>query len=296
MIIKKATPEDREHIYKIWNICFTDDEAYINNYLDNCFPETTTWLLGENRDEFCSVLSIIPSFFIEKGERINGGYLYGVGTLPTHRGKSYSKFLMNHAVEAAKTEGLSYILVKPAEESLFQLYKKSGFDKEICSCFAVLNQKGNQKPLPEHTLERITFEDFRVFRETNMADLLYLWPEKVLKYAWDEIMLREGIAMKRSGKESYFIGYPSIFDGKESFSILESNINSASNSEDLAIIQNLLFSKTNTITIETPLLFSASAEQIGNGMQMKRLSALFMELEKGTWDKANNRLLSLPME
>ena len=296
MIIKKAGLEEREHIFKIWKACFTDDEAYITNYLDYCFPETTTWLLGENPDEFCSVLSIIPSFFIEKGERINGGYLYGVGTLPTHRGKSYSKILMNHAVEEAKKEGLFYILVKPAEESLFTLYKNSGFDKEIYSGFTIITQSAEHIPAQKILLESLTFEKFLAFRERSMADYIYLWPEKILKYAWNEIMQREGIALNTPGKESYFIGYPSEINGETLFSTLETNTTDAPERE--SFISNIQNSTKNIsgISFETPLLCPSDLYSDLKFPQNQKLSALFMELKPGTWEKANSRLLSLPME
>jgi len=296
MIIKKAGLEEREHIFKIWKACFTDDEAYITNYLDNCFPETTTWLLGESRDEFCSVLSIIPSFFIEKGEGINGGYLYGVGTLPTHRGKSYSKILMHHAVEEARSEGLSYILVKPAEESLFPLYKNSGFDKEIYSIFAELQQSPNQISSQISSMERLSFEKFRVFREKSMADYIYLWPDKVLQYAWNEIMQRGGVALNTPGEMSYFIGYPSIIDGKTVFSTLETNTGTTPESENfISFIQNS-DKNISGFSLETPLHYPSNLLSGINFPQNQKLSALFMELKSGTWEKANNRMLSLPME
>ena len=296
MIIKKAGFEDREHIFKIWNSCFTDDEAYITTYLDYCFSETTTWLLGDNSGDFCSVLSIIPSFFIEKGERINGGYLYGVGTLPTHRGKSYSKILMNHAVEAAKTEGLSYILVKPAEESLFALYKNSGFNKEIYSGNITLDQSSAEIPVQKPSLEKLSFEKFREFRERSMADYIYLWPEKVLHYAWNEIMQRGGVALNTPQKESYLIGYPSIIDGKSVFSVLETNTATTPERENfISFIKNSA-NDISGIVFETPLHYPSDLISGINFPQNQKLSALFMELEPGTWEKANSRMLSLPME
>jgi len=296
MIIKKAGLEEREHIFKIWKACFTDDEAYITTYLDYCFPETTTWLLGENPDEFCSVLSIIPSFFIEKSEVINGGYLYGVGTLPTHRGKSYSKILMNHAVEAAKTEGLSYILVKPAEESLFPLYKNSGFDNEIYSRSAVSQQFPKHIPAQLPSPEMLSFEKFREFREGSMADYIYLWPEKVLQYAWDEIMQRGGVALNAPGKEKYLIGYPSVINGKTVFSALETNTTTTPERKNFfSFIQNSS-KNISGISFETPLLYPSDLKSGKSGSQNPKLSALFMELKPGIWEKANNRMLSLSME
>src|SRR3989339_901341 len=91
MTIRLASPEDNEHIFKIWYACFTDDQAYIMNYLKYCLPYTKTWVLGVENGEFVSCLSIIPSYFILNSKIIRGGYLYAVGTLPEHRGNSYSK-------------------------------------------------------------------------------------------------------------------------------------------------------------------------------------------------------------
>ena len=61
MEIREATIKDREAIFKIWLSCFTDDQDYINSYLDYCFPYTTTLLLGNKTEGDVSVISILPS-------------------------------------------------------------------------------------------------------------------------------------------------------------------------------------------------------------------------------------------
>ena len=63
MEIREATIKDREAIFKIWLSCFTDDQDYINSYLDYCFPYTTTLLLGNKTEGDVSVISILPSYF-----------------------------------------------------------------------------------------------------------------------------------------------------------------------------------------------------------------------------------------
>ena len=131
MVIREATINDKVHIAEIWRSCFTDDENYIELYLNHCLPHTNTWILGGEDGRFYSCISVFPTYFIKDGRKTSGGYLYGVGTLPDHRGKSYSSILINVAIRYLKENGHSYFLVKPATEGLFNLYSRLGFDHQL---------------------------------------------------------------------------------------------------------------------------------------------------------------------
>ena len=131
MIIREAIPEDYRAIAKIWEACFTDDLYYIENYIKYCLPFSRCLIVEISPGIIVSSLSLIPSFVIEKNIRYNGFYLYAVGTLPEYRGNSFSSQLLNRALQISREENISYIIVRPATESLYTLYNKLGFNHTL---------------------------------------------------------------------------------------------------------------------------------------------------------------------
>lgn len=135
--VKLLTTKDTLSIQNIWRECFTQDLAYINNFIKHCFPYSTSWgIFPIGAKNAVAMLSLLPSYAnIEKPPKnsmnLRGAYVYGVGTLKDYRGKGYSHILMNAAHRYSKERSLDYILVKPAEESLFNLYQKQSFDKTL---------------------------------------------------------------------------------------------------------------------------------------------------------------------
>jgi len=215
MIIRLADERDNEHIFKIWQACFTDDEAYIDNYLKFCRPYTKTWLLAVDTTTFVSCLSIIPSFVNYNNDIIRGGYLYAVGTLPEHRGNSFSKILMNTAIKKCVEEGFSYLIVKPADEKLFSFYIKSSFDKVILKGLSTINTLTTAKQLgsPVETID-LNAPELYVMRGAAFLNTNFLWCEEVLNYAILEAKNRGGSckiikpSFSSYDRPLYFIAYP----------------------------------------------------------------------------------------
>ncbi len=117
-------------IKEIWRSCFTPDETYINNFIKYCLPYTNSYGIKDNNSNLIvSCASLLPSQISINNKQIIGGYLYGVATLKEHRGKALSKQITDHIF--TKTSDIDYILVKPASESLYNLYKKNGFNNTL---------------------------------------------------------------------------------------------------------------------------------------------------------------------
>lgn len=290
MEIKIALNEDREAIFNIWLSCFTEDEAYINFYLDYCFPHTITLLLGDKNIGYVSVLSIIPSFFKEHNRYIKGGYLYGVGTLPSHRGKSYSSQLIKYGVELLKNKKCEYFIVKPATDSLFSLYKKLGFDKEIYKSSTNIRstekQPFNKNANSYSEISPLEINEIYDLREKHLANSNFLWPREILLYSLKEILGRNGFLFIDKITRDYCTGYPS--DSSSLIEILETTLPA----EQIEMVFG------EQIQTKYPLNNSWRATSSYEPKENREpiLSALIMELTPGIYDYCNKLNLSLPME
>ncbi|OFY39497.1 MAG: hypothetical protein A2X18_05245 [Bacteroidetes bacterium GWF2_40_14] len=296
MTIRLASPEDNEHIFKIWYACFTDDQAYIMNYLKYCLPYTKTWVLGVENGEFVSCLSIIPSYFILNSKIIRGGYLYAVGTLPEHRGNSYSKILMKSAIKDCREEGMSYLLVKPATESLFLLYTRASFENTLYKSTTTHYVK-HDSPGPRQQVTAFSTDASEIYslRQDSFAAKYFLWPEKILEYAIIEALSRSGscktleITTTYSSRLLYYIAYPAE-ENKKRILVLETNARKKNEIDLLisAIISE--YPETEIIEIES------SSDFPSKGNNIISRSALCLPLDKKIACHLEKLHLSLPLE
>ena len=307
MVIREATRKDRESVAEIWRACFTDDEDYISKYLNNCYPYTNTWVLGDERGNVFSCASIIPSYFLLNGEKIHGGYLYGVGTLPNHRGNSYSRFIIDKATDSLKLKGYQYLLVKPATPGLFDLYKGMGFDKELFKAsykqdFANIGNASINLIYQKiaGSIKQLSHEDLAKLREEQQLKTLFMWPPSILRYALSESLGRDGYAFcfdntSKQGqtKRIYAIGYPEESDLLgNTFKILETNANTSDDFEDIySYLQHTGRSNTTIISVDLP---GFGYENLPGSKFEK--AALYMELTEGISKSMGKLHLSLPME
>ena len=307
MVVREATIKDREYIAEIWRACFTDDEDYIYKYLNHCLPYTSTWVLGDENGGIYSCASIIPSYANLNREKISGGYLYGVGTLPGHRGNSYSRIIIEKAIDYLKVNGYSYFLVKPATVGLFELYNKLGFEKELLknsykqyfeqidkASISWRYQKiiGSIKQLSPERLEKL--------REEQLSEFCFMWPQSILRYALSEVLDRNGnafefekIGIEGLSKRIYVIGSPDETDiSGNVFKILESNAATMDDFQDIySVLSFTGRSDTNIIKADLP---GYGYEKLP-GSNIER-AALFMELKEGIAKSIDMLHLSLPME
>ena len=136
---------DIQALSEIWRVCFTDDQSYIHSFINDCLPHTISWFLL-HQDRPVSLLSLLPSYALSPtNQRISplkapssdhmtklyGAYIYGVATLPAYRRNSYSQMLLNKAIAYSKEMGFDYIVIKPADKSLFEFYRKVGLDTTL---------------------------------------------------------------------------------------------------------------------------------------------------------------------
>ena len=244
---------DRSYISEIWQACFTDDLPYINSFIDNCLPYTTSWLLLYNNRP-ASLLTLIPSYTTIDNSNIrtnlSGVYIYGVATLPQYRGNSYSKLLIEQAISYSQELGLDYVIVKPAEESLYSLYSRVGFKTRLYSKSRniVLSDSSYLNTNLSKLKANISFHSIlpeELFAKRQSLCKTFLWPEDILKYALSEILLRPDVIAQTNG-EIYFIAYPAC---KKRIIVLESNAETITEISTIASVLQRCFPSIESISI-----------------------------------------------
>ena len=334
---------------EIWRVCFTEDLSYIDSFINSCLPHTISWFfLSDNKP--ISLLSLIPSYAqlplsdeqsefpkilnirstpqISQSHKLSrGAYIYGVATLPEHRGNSYSRILLNKALDYSRETGLDYIIVKPADESLFDFYTKAGFKTTLYSNKAVFplfqyctnsnpaihhntevssgceyassfSDKADRLNVVDNSIPIISKEDHPLFTSLSAEQLFilreqynpssFLWPPEILSYAVIEALSRPGaIAAIDNNLDLYIIAYPSDTDSRV-INILETNANTSAQFCQILTYLQQFYPKATSVTTNSV-----------NNCSSKQTRCALLKILSADCDVATalSRLyLSLPME
>ncbi len=212
---------------EIWRRCFGDEEGYISLYFDRRFrPEET--LVYLNHGLPVGMLAMLPCEIVTDRGTVASRYVYGVATLPEYQGRGYSSALLEYAHRWMRKHEILVSVLVPAEESLFQFYRKRGY----LPTFSVrqvrlsreeilhLAQQGPalQKPL---TLEEVTAKEFYALREEffSRQGLFVRWDEQALSYVMEENQFQEGKILRFS--TDYGHGYVVCYKIKNKIAVKE---------------------------------------------------------------------------
>ena len=122
-MIEFATINDKKELSSLWQMTFLEDSAIIENFFENIFPTVVTPVIKID-GEIVSSLFLLPCRIGD----FNGKCVYCAMTKYAHRGKGYMKQLLDFSYDYCKENNLDFLFLVPAEKSLFDYYKKCGFD------------------------------------------------------------------------------------------------------------------------------------------------------------------------
>lgn len=168
-MIRLAKSEDIYGLSKLLIEAF-DLEYEINDILDMIEPFKNTFVY-EISGEIVSTASAIPFVVGEK----KGRYIYAVATDINYRGKGYAGEVLEYIKEYYK-DTTDVLLLRPAEESLFDFYRRKGFKEEVYADVREIQFKGEEVP------EMIDFDEYVKERSKYNA---FSFSEKVMKYYFD---------------------------------------------------------------------------------------------------------------
>lgn len=120
MLIRKATPADKDELKKLWSIVFQEEPGFLETFFARRFaPENI--FLAEVDGAIVSALHAPPvKFLTTEGTRIDAVYVVGAATLAEHRKRGYMEALLS----AVKQESKVPVLLYPAVR---RYYEKNGF-------------------------------------------------------------------------------------------------------------------------------------------------------------------------
>jgi len=116
----------KQQIIDLWKISFGDTDDFIRLYFDRVYKDEQTLVIRKN-DRVVSALQILPYQMTYCGTTIPVGYIYGVCTLPSERGKGLMKKLMLQALEEMRLRGYALSMLIPATPQLFDVYRRFEF-------------------------------------------------------------------------------------------------------------------------------------------------------------------------
>lgn len=115
--------DDRKQIISVWQSVFGDDEKYIADFLEKCGKKRCLGVfVGE---ELGAMLFLIDCTF----EGMSGAYVYAVATLEKYRKQGFMRKLLDYS----KRLDYDFLCLVPAEEYLFSVYSKFGFEPKLYS-------------------------------------------------------------------------------------------------------------------------------------------------------------------
>lgn len=115
-MIRFANVSDYSSIMKIWNKAFGDSHEYIKDFL-SLFGEYS--VVSENDGKVDAIMSLLPVFINNK----KGRYIYAVAVSSEKQGQGIGKELIGFAKENSE----DFCVLVPADEGLFNYYRKLGF-------------------------------------------------------------------------------------------------------------------------------------------------------------------------
>lgn len=122
-MIEFASIKDKKELQSLWQITFLEDSQVIDNFFENVFSSVVTPVIKID-NEIASSLFLLDC----KIGNYNGKCVYCAMTKYSERGKGYMKKLLDFSYDYCIENGFDFLFLVPAEESLFDYYKKCGFE------------------------------------------------------------------------------------------------------------------------------------------------------------------------
>ena len=121
-MIEIATEKDINALSNLWQSVFLEDEEVTEYFFQKIFDNAVTPVIRID-DEIVSSLFLLDC----KIGEFKGKCVYCAMTKYNHRGKGYMKKLLDFSYDWCNENGYDFLILVPAEKSLFEYYEKCGF-------------------------------------------------------------------------------------------------------------------------------------------------------------------------
>ena len=123
-MIEFARLSDKTELSRMWQNIFLEEREITELFFENIFDKAVTPVIRQN-GEIVSSLFLLPC----KIGEFEGKCVYCAMTLPRYRGKGYMKKLLDFSYDYCRANGFDFLILVPAEKSLFNYYEKCGFER-----------------------------------------------------------------------------------------------------------------------------------------------------------------------
>ena len=123
-MIDFATEKDINALSDLWQSIFLEENEVTKYFFENIFDNVVTPVIRID-GEIASSLFLLDC----KIGDYRGKCVYCAMTKYASRGKGYMKKLLDFSYDYCQNNGFDFLLLVPAENSLFEYYSKCGFEK-----------------------------------------------------------------------------------------------------------------------------------------------------------------------
>lgn len=146
MEIRKAMPEDKNKIIKLWEYSFSDSKDFIEHYFTNIYsPENTVTYIENNN--ITTTLQLNPCIFQFLDKTVLTNYIVGISSFPESRGSGAVNKLFQWIFNDLYNKSMPFAVLMAVDYGLYRPYSFSNIqDKYIISGKTkLLRQKTEKK-------------------------------------------------------------------------------------------------------------------------------------------------------
>ena len=259
MTIGFAEQSEKEILAELRKICFGDEDEYISGFFENRFNPKETLVIREDKT-VCSMLFLLPGEVKADGEVFSAAYLYGACTHPDYRSNGYMGELLDAAKEHCSKQGIDFICLVPAQESLFSYYAKHGYKNAFEEKTLFLSHRQLRFVADEEAkIGELTADEMFKVRSAALSSCdCFAWGKEALKYAILENRLGDGkdVACFEDGR---CVAYALFYEENEKLIVREC---AARRGAFGALAKALLDSTScDVFFFRLPLMFPLSADE-----------------------------------
>lgn len=121
-IIRYAQPGDRDELYRLWQACFHDTDAFTDYYFDYYFRENQVLML-EDDGQLKAMLHLNPYRLMAAGTPMDSRYIVGVATDAGYRHRGAMTALLEKVFQDVYEEGMPFVYLMPADEAIYRPFQ-----------------------------------------------------------------------------------------------------------------------------------------------------------------------------
>lgn len=248
-MIRFADEKDIPQLKEIWHISFGDSKEYIDMFMEQQFKNAKT-VVYEEDSEILSMFFLFRCDFSIRKKTHPAFYLYAAATLPQYRGKGIMGKMLEFSKSYAAEKNFDFIILSPAEKSLYDYYGRFGFKECFKSQKISLNIKNEKEYAPS-------------FSENDLKKMLILRNAAVKKadgVLWDEEFFRYAVYENgyTKGNTKSAEGCYGIYFKKDDHIIFKELIGETSHKTLDFVLNVCKDEKVNNVQLNVPVCFECT--------------------------------------